>query len=198
MGYESLSAKLTADTGRPVSQSEAKTLMRMHRRIYSKYWEWVERIDNAVNRGAPMFSRDGWAIRTVKDHKYRNSLRNFLVQSNGAAVLRLATLLALRKNLQVISPLHDAIYIEHAEGDMQSIETLKECMSKSVTYLFPGLDIRLDVESHNSQQEWIEDKAKNTYTILKPFFTRDPHVKLKQWIMPELQPGMLFEELCKQ
>jgi len=195
MGYKSLAIKLTADTGRAVSENEAKQLVNLHKTIYSQYWKWVKSLDKIIDSEKPMFSLDGWGIRTTP--KYRTSLRNFPVQSAGAAVLRAAVLLSLKDNLKIIAPLHDAIYIEHREGDSEAVDKLKANMDKAVKMFFPNLNIRLDCESHGSNDTWVEDRSKEIYEMVKPFFTKDPQVTTRKWIRTEIEDGQLFSELEK-
>ena len=193
MGVTSLALKLSTDTGRTVTEREALMLIRLHKKIYSQYWAWIKTLDTAIGKHRPLFTSDGWGIQTTR--QYIISLRNFLVQGTGASILRLACLLALKKNLTVIAPLHDAIYIEHREGDVESIELLKKCMNAAVETLLPGLTIHLDTETHTHNDVWVEEKAEKTYKIIKHFFQKDPKVKTKQWLRPEILAGNLFESL---
>jgi len=191
MGAKSLAAKLSVDTGKSVSIKDAKSLIQLHKKVYSKYWEWISKLDRRINRRVPLFTLDGWGIQTHPE--YINSLRNFLVQGSGASIMRLAVIYAIKKKLKVMCPLHDAVYIEHDIGDTRSVEILKDCMDSAVRKFFPALNIRLDCETHGHNDKWVEEKAQKEYKILAPFFEKNPEVSTRAWIRPKMAQYDIFD-----
>lgn len=191
MGKYSLAEKLTADMGEEVSVKQATELINLHKKVYRSYWAWVKQIDKKIKSQKPLFTKDGWYIQTHS--KYINSLRNFLVQGTGASIMRLAVILAIKKGLTVVSPLHDAIYIEHGKDDTESVELLKRIMDKAVQTYFPGLKIRLDTETHSPENFWVEEKAEKVFTLFKEFYQEKPAVNINAYIRPELETFNLEE-----
>lgn len=167
MGKNKLAAKLSADTGREVSVMEADLLISKHKSLFRKYWAWQEQISAgyAVN---PLELDGGWTL--FKDNPVMTSVRNFPVQGTGARIMQVAIRKAQEKNLKVICPLHDAIYILHEATDGKSPEVLSFCMSDAVAeVLGPGAIVRQDSKTVRYDEVWIEKKGSKTYHQLKKY-----------------------------
>ena len=89
----------------------AKDLLRKHRQTFQTFWEWSDRnVDYALlhNRLWTVF---GWQIQ-VEGQPNPRSLANFLMQANGAEMLRIACILMTEAGIRVCAPVHDAVLIE--------------------------------------------------------------------------------------
>ena len=170
MGLTRLARKLSVDCKREVTEEEAKRLINLHKRIFSAYWKWIERVvDRTYKRQGFITLWDGWSL--LGDARTKNSSRNFPVQGTGAVLLRLATTYAIEAGLHVISPLHDAIYVLARNENTEEVSRiLQECMVRAVkTVLGDEYHIRMDIEFHDEDHEWIEDKARDIYKAFKPY-----------------------------
>lgn len=172
MGYKKLAVKLTADTKREISQIEAKELISLHKQSFSTYWEWLSKIENIYQSLIPICTRDGWYL--FLDNPSMPSVKNMPVQGNGAAIMRCAIRRAHDAGLRVLCPLHDAIYIEHDEGDEDAPRLLQECMDAAVEdILGKSIYIRGDSKTLNSSDVWIEKKGKAMYDSLREYIMDD-------------------------
>jgi hypothetical protein len=83
MGAESLAQRIN----QPVMQ--ARELLRLHQETYRLFWQWSDAaVDYAMLQGK-LWTVFGWRVQTGVDANPR-FLRNFLMQGNGAEMLRLA------------------------------------------------------------------------------------------------------------
>ena len=83
MGAESLALRI----GQPVIS--ARELLRLHRDTYRVFWQWSDAaVDYAMLHGK-LWTVFGWTVHTGTNPNPR-FLRNFLMQANGAEMLRLA------------------------------------------------------------------------------------------------------------
>jgi hypothetical protein len=88
----------------------ARELLRLHRETYRVFWRWSDAaVDYAMLTGR-LHTVFGWRVQVPPVANHR-SLRNFLMQANGAEMLRLACCLGTERGIQVGAPVHDAVLI---------------------------------------------------------------------------------------
>lgn len=132
-----LSAKLSADTGREVSEDEAQELIDLFEEIYPDFTEWRQSvIDDYENFQTPIVLWDGWT--TWPDNINPRSVGNVGVQGAGAVIMRKAVDGAVARGVKIIFTLHDAIYIEGKVGQEHHIAILMDEMRKAFAYYFEG------------------------------------------------------------
>lgn len=172
MGYVSLAQKLTADTGRLVTEKESKDLINMHKKLYRVMWKWQDKQEAIYKKQGHYLLWGGWAI--LGDCENSLSFRNAPIQGHGSMIMQEAVLLAEERGVQILSPLHDAIYAEADEEHMErDKEILSDCMLQAVkNVLGDKLEIRLDVDVHTSDDIWIEGKGKTWYEKLHKYLER--------------------------
>lgn len=168
MGLLLLWAKLRADTGDPnISEDDTRVLRDMHRSTFSAFWEWIEDITDTYSLDGFLLLPDGWFL---GPHCHRiPSLRNWPIQGLGACIIRRCCILAIRAGLNVITPLHDAMYIMHKTGDEHAILTLEMCMNQAVADVVPGCLIRMSTHTHDSGQVWIHEDGEVMYERMKKY-----------------------------
>lgn len=137
MGANALALKLSDDIGREVPVEEAQELINKFAEAYPKYAQWVEDIRyNYYNIYKHIKLPDGWIMFGDNDNK--RSVSNVYIQGLGSSILRKAIAIAQDKGLEVIFPLHDALYIEYPQDDLSKVDTLIESMSLAFGYYFEG------------------------------------------------------------
>lgn len=169
MGVVKLAEKLTADTGKVVTIQEATTLRDSHKRLYRVMWAWTEKIWNEYQYKGYHTLQNGWSI--LKDCTNQLSFKNAPTQGTGSVIMQRAVILAEKAGVEILSPLHDALY---AEVDVDEVEeqadTLKECMLQAVEdVLGDRFGMRCDVDIHTSSDIWVEGKGKKWYGKLKKY-----------------------------
>ena len=169
MGAAKLAVKLTADMGIKFTQDQAQQLINLHKRVYATFWQWAERIGHQYEREGCLILWDGWAL--LGDNDNILSVRNFPTQGGGGVIMREAVRLGHEKKLDILSPLHDALYAladeEHAERDSK---ILAECMTHAVKNVIgDSLSIRIDIDIHHHGEPWIEEKGEKYYKLLEKY-----------------------------
>lgn len=110
MGKKKLAIKLTADTGKKVSEDKADELIQLHKRVYHVYYAWKERIWDRFRSGKPICLADGWYLDTFSLSKL--STLNMPVQGGGSAIMRHMIDIMLDKGITVLCPVHDSVVAE--------------------------------------------------------------------------------------
>lgn len=167
MGAQKLAISLSSTLKRKVPTSEAEGYIRKHRTAYSALWKFMDKVSRDYER-RPIVLPDGWAM--FQDNPAALSVRNFPVQGGGACILRRAVELCHADGLDIIFPLHDAIYIQAPEARVgEFTDRLKAAMAQACRdILGPGsLEIRVDAEIHLRDQVWVEEKGESMFNTLR-------------------------------
>jgi hypothetical protein len=136
MEFQSLAERIG---GSPV---QARDLLRAHHETYCTFWQWSDRVvDHAVLTGE-LHTVFGWMLHVTADFNPR-SLRNHLMQANGAEMMRLAACLMTERGIEVCAPVHDAFLIcaplDRIEADVVAAHDAMREASRIVLAGF-GLD----------------------------------------------------------
>jgi DNA polymerase-1 len=170
MGAESLAQRI----GQPVIC--ARELLRLHRETYRVFWRWSDAaVDHAMLHGK-LWTVFGWTVHTGTNPNPR-FLRNFLMQANGAEMLRLACSMLIEAGIKVCAPVHDAVLIEAPLDDLeQSISTAQAIMADASTIVLDGFRLRSGVEVFRYPEHYMDERGTKMWDTV-------------QGILDELQPG---------
>jgi hypothetical protein len=140
MGATSLAERI----GQPIVQ--AKELLRIHRETYNAFWRWSDAaVDYAMLHGK-LWTTFGWTIH-VGENPNPRFLRNYLMQANGAEILRLACCFAIEKGICVCAPVHDALLIEAPVSELnEAVRTTQKAMSDASSIVLNGFRLRSDAK----------------------------------------------------
>jgi DNA polymerase I-like protein with 3'-5' exonuclease and polymerase domains len=132
-----------------ISTFAAHEMLRQHRQIFAVYWRWVDDwTQHALNTGV-MWTPLGWQCRTGITEFNERSIANFPVQATSADALRIAMVMADRRGLRLLAPVHDALLIEAPIDRIEAdVALLRECMRRaSRIVLNPTADGTLELRS---------------------------------------------------
>jgi len=140
MGAESLALRI----GQPVIQ--ANVLLRLHQDTYRVFWRWSDAAVDYAMLHNKLWTVFGWTVQAGRDPNPR-FLRNFLMQGNGAEMLRLACCMATEAGITVCAPVHDAILIEAPLEQLdQVIEQTKMIMAEASDIVLDGFRLNSDAD----------------------------------------------------
>ena len=125
---------------------ESQSLLRTHRRTYSVFWQWVERVGNHAMLLSHIDTCFGWRLHITEFTK-PTSLLNHPMQSHGAEMLRVACCYLTEAGLNVCAPIHDAVLIEAGEQEIEAVaKQAKNLMARASRVILDGFEIRTDVD----------------------------------------------------
>jgi hypothetical protein len=124
---------------------EAKALLRLHKRLFPRFWCWINYVVNEALATRKISTKFGWTRQLLgrkkrEDHlneygkvkSLTNSLQNFPMQSHGAEMLRLAITYMSERRIGVCAPLHDAVFLTcKIEDEERTVQLMKECMIRA-------------------------------------------------------------------
>jgi DNA polymerase I len=126
--------------------AHARELLNLHRKAYPRFWQWDDSaVDYAMLHGK-LHTVFGWNVHVGCEPNVR-SLGNFLMQANGAEMLRLACCTMTEAGISVCAPVHDAVLVEAETACIADVvkETQQHMLDASKVVL-SGFELRSDVE----------------------------------------------------
>lgn len=193
MGAQKLAVKISRDTGKVCEVNEARGLIKNFFTQYPNYKNYREETLNFYSANKFLKSIDGWVL--FGDNPSVTSIQNFPVQAAGSAILRKALELCLENKLEVVAPLHDAIYIESGlDTYLSDMKILNDCMKKAATFWFDNKEqktwakeMRLDADAWGpdlenksfitkfgvplkTQKIYVDERAENEYKLFSKYF----------------------------
>jgi hypothetical protein len=133
MGSETLAGRLG------VSTFEAHEMLNQHREQFSQYWAWSDDwVQHALQTGI-MHTAFGWTCRTGITEFNERSIRNWPIQATGADILRVACILANRRGIRLLAPVHDAVLIEAPIERIEAdVALMREIMRRASRIVLGG------------------------------------------------------------
>ena len=153
MGFESLSRKLN------IAELAARELLRQHRETYPQLWEWADGAVNHAFLAGWLEAIFGWRLLTEQEANPR-TMRNFLLQGNGAEMLRLACALATEAGIEIVAPIHDAVMIESpAHRIEEDVARMREIMAKASEEVLKGFRLRTSASTYVYPRRYRDDRG---------------------------------------
>lgn len=187
LGAVNLAIKLSVDTKMDITTEMAKRFIALHKQTFPTYWRWLDQTVAKYERERCLIAWDGWALLADNDNPL--SVGNWPTQTHGGVGMRRAVKLMHSRGINIISPLHDAVYALAKEEDAEiTAQAMLECMDQGmVDVIGDSLSIRIDVDIHRHGEEWVEEKGAKFYGLLKKYLVRgeslnDKLEQLKQTI----------------
>jgi DNA polymerase I len=119
-----------------VSTFEAQEMLSQHRQLFAQYWKWSDDWAQHAMQTGLMRTAMGWACRAGVTEFNERSIRNWPVQSAGADILRIACVIATRRGVEIIAPIHDAVLlqapIDRIEADVALMREIMRRASRVV------------------------------------------------------------------
>ena len=128
------------------SVDHAKLLLGLHRRTYQTFWKWSDAVQEHYALGGKLTTVFGWELQPIVEYNPR-SIRNYLMQANGAEMLRLACIHLTEAGIRVCAPVHDALLIEAPLDEVDAVvEQARALMARASREVLGGFELSTDVE----------------------------------------------------
>jgi hypothetical protein len=166
MGAEALAHRL--GTG----SSRGRELLRLHRDTYPDYWRWSEACVSHAMLHGHLTAAFGWRVHIGPDTR-PTSLRNFLLQANGAEMLRLACILAAERGLPVCCPVHDALLIEAPLGRVEAVVAeAQQVMREASELVLPGFPLRTEAKVFRWPERFADKRGRQMWDTVQTLMGR--------------------------
>jgi hypothetical protein len=157
MGADALAHRLGA------SSSRGRELLLLHRRTYPDYWSWSEGCVSHAMLHGHLTAAFGWRIH-VGPQARPTTLRNFLLQANGAEMLRLACILTAERGLPVCCPVHDALLVEGPADEIDAVvASAQDAMREASELVLPGFPLRSEAKVVRSPERFRDKRGRQMW-----------------------------------
>jgi len=168
MGAASLSLRI----GMP--ESFGRELLELHHRTYPTYWKWSDRADDYAVLVGRLQTTFGWTLHRATEPNYR-SLRDFLIQGNGAEMLRLACCLAIERGITVCGPIHAALIIEAPIAAIEhAVAVTQEAMAEASAIVLNGVGLRSDAKGVRGPERYMDPRGARIRNTARDAIGLDP------------------------
>lgn len=154
-----------------ISEDEAATLIRQHRRLYPAFWKGADRSVDAAMMGEPLTTRLGWTLqypaRSMAEASPRTAM-NFPMQANSAEIMRWAAIRSVEAGLPINCPIHDAFLLEPRLDELHdSAERMAVIMgAASEAILGAGYRIKVDVSIAKKPEFYRDARGLEAFELL--------------------------------
>jgi DNA polymerase I len=141
MGTKSLAMRLGT------SEINAHEMLAQHRTVFGQYWDWnKDWVQHSLQTGM-MRTAFGWHCRTGITEFNDRSIGNWPVQSTGADILRIACIMAARRGIKLLAPVHDAVLIEAPIDRVESeVAIMQGIMQRASRIVLGSAELRTDAK----------------------------------------------------
>jgi len=162
MGPKTLSVRI----GKPLST--ARSLIADHHRVYHKLWSWLDGCVSYATLYKNIWTVFGWPFHigngTIVNPR---SLQDFLLQANGAEMLRLAVIFISDLGIKIIAVIHDAIMIESPLDQLdEDIAKTRAAMARASRIILDGFELRTDVKVARWPDHYVDAKGQPMWEII--------------------------------
>ncbi len=152
--------------------AKARQLLQAHKETYRHFWRWIEGALNYAMLRGRLWTAFGWQIKVGPESNPR-MLQNYLMQANGAEMLRLALIMATEAGIKVCAPIHDAILIEAAADEIDEVVArTQEIMAVASAIVLSGFRLRTDAAIVNYPERYRDERGEEMWRRLQEIMGR--------------------------
>jgi DNA polymerase-1 len=147
---------------------ECAKLLRGYWKTFSTYAEWRKTVHTLMFGHGRLWVWDGWHC-LLGDKPNVKSVLNWPVQTTGGVLLRLAIVLAARRGVRIIAPVHDAVLIETRDEDIEEhVRLATEAMEEACRAVL-GDVIRTECQIIRADGRYYDKKGKKLWDDICEF-----------------------------
>jgi hypothetical protein len=138
-----------------VAPWQGRELLAVHQRLFPVFWRWSDAVEATAMLINELTTVFGWHVHVPlglhpdTDRPLANprSLRNFVMQSHGAEMMRVAACLATERGIKVCALVHDALLVEDSARLIKdTVARTQQAMREASELVLPGFPLRTDVK----------------------------------------------------
>jgi len=147
-----------------ISLAHASELIKQHQSLFPKYWIWQENVITQAKLRSKITTKFGWGMRVNGGNQKEDmTLGNFLMQSTGADILRVACYLLNNAGITILAPVHDAILIQSNLKDIDNNVLQAESSMQKASEIVIGKPLRVEAKTIKYPNRYIDTKGKSTW-----------------------------------
>jgi hypothetical protein len=166
MGHRALALR----TGRSLYEA-AEILARLKAR-FRKFEDYATSVLDRGGLDLEISTPFGWTMQ-CPPHIQQRIIRNFPIQSTGAEILHVACILAERRGIEVVAPIHDAIMVEADAADAEDAKcALDRLMREASSIVLRGYELPSDFQIVHAGGSFYDKNGKDLWDTITGLVAR--------------------------
>jgi DNA polymerase-1 len=155
-----------------ISLSEAAEILARLRARFRRFEDYARRVLDHAGLNLELTTPFGWTMHCPSGMNPR-TLRNFPIQSTGAETLHVACILAERRGVEIVAPIHDAFLAEGNLADAEDLSTaLDRLMRDASAVVLRGYELPTDVQIVRPDERYFDERGVAMWTKVKALLSR--------------------------
>ena len=160
LGFRSLASR----TG--ISLFEAVEIQARLRARFHRFEDYAQSVGDHAGLRLEIGTPFGWFMQCPSDTNPR-TIRNFPIQSTGSEILHVVCVLAERRGIEVVAPVHDAIMAEGPAGQVEELSTeLDRVMGDAAAVVLRGYRLPTDRQIIRPGERYFDDRGEAMWTTV--------------------------------
>ena len=155
-----------------ISLYEAGEILARLRARFRVFEDWTKRVADRAGLDMEISTPLGWVMQCPPGINPR-TVRNFPIQSSGSEVLHVACVLAERRGIRLVAPVHDAIMAEAPIEQAEEVSTaLDRTMRDAAAVVLGGYELPTDVQMVRPGQRYFDERGEAMWNTISRLITK--------------------------
>jgi DNA polymerase family A len=155
-----------------VSLSEAYEILARLRARFRAFETYAARVIDRAGLDLEIGTSFGWYMQCPSGINPR-TVRNFPIQSAGAEIMHVASILAERRGIKIVAPVHDAFLAEADASQAEDVSlALDRVMRDASRVVLRGYELPTDVQLIGAGQRYFDDRGMEMWDTVTKLLTK--------------------------
>jgi DNA polymerase I-like protein with 3'-5' exonuclease and polymerase domains len=155
-----------------ISPYQASEILARLRSRFSRFAEFAERVKDHAGLKSTLTTQFGWTMFCPPGCNPR-TLVNFPIQSTGAEILHALCLLAERRGVEIVAPVHDAVLVECAASEAEeAARETDRAMRESSAWLLGGYELPSDCRVIRPGEHFADERGAAMWSTIEKLLAR--------------------------
>jgi hypothetical protein len=155
-----------------LSVYEATEILARLRARFRVFEDWTKCVADHAGLDLELSTPFGWVMQCPPGINPR-TVRNFPIQSTGSEVLHVACILAERRGVQIVAPVHDAIMAQAPLGQAEDASAaLDRAMRDAAAIVLRGYELPTDVQMVRPGERYFDDRGEAMWNTVNKLVTK--------------------------
>jgi DNA polymerase-1 len=155
-----------------VSLYEAAEMLARLKARYRVFEEFAACVGDYAGLNLEISTCFGWTMKCSSGMRAR-TIRNFPIQATAAEILHVACVLAERRGIEIVAPVHDAIMAECALSDVDDVAVaLDRCMRDAAAVVLQGYELRTDQQIIKPGGYYFDDRGDKMFQTVNSLIAK--------------------------
>jgi hypothetical protein len=149
-----------------ISLYEAGEILARLRARFRVFEDWTKRVADRAGLDLEISTPLGWIMQCPPGINPR-TVRNFPIQSSGSEILHVACVLAERRGIRLVAPVHDAIMAEAPIKQAEDVSAaLDRTMRDAAAVVLRGYELPTDVQMVRPGQRYFDERGETMWNTI--------------------------------